>query len=160
MGGRCGSSRQLGITPARRFWCRRNGSCRGRSTPNSAPATFAPVRADGLDAMQLEAASVVAGQDRLVLIVGPAGAGKTMMLSTAAQNLGVQDRDVFGLAPTAKAARKLETETGIGTDTVAKLLYEWTRPDRPPEPRWCLPAGYDGDRRRSRDARNRATCTP
>ncbi len=42
-----------------------------------APATFAPVRADGLDAMQREAASVIAGQDRLVLIVGPAGAGKT-----------------------------------------------------------------------------------
>ena len=106
-----------------------------------APATFAPVRADGLDAMQREAASVIAGQDRLVLIVGPAGAGKTMMLSTAAQNLGVQGRDVFGLAPTAKAARKLESETRIGTDTVAKLVYEWTRPDRPPEPRWCLPAG-------------------
>ena len=72
-----------------------------------APATFAPVRADGLDAMQREAASVIAGRARLVLIVGPAGAGKTIMLATAAQNLGVQGRDVFGLAPTAKAARKL-----------------------------------------------------
>ena len=36
---------------------------------------------------------------------------------------------MLGLAPTAKAARVLETETGMIADTVAKLLYELDRPD-------------------------------
>jgi ATP-dependent exoDNAse (exonuclease V) alpha subunit len=48
---------------------------------------------------------------------------------------------VFGVAPTAKAARVLESETGMGSDTVAKLLHEWRRTDRPPERPWRLPAG-------------------
>jgi ATP-dependent exoDNAse (exonuclease V) alpha subunit len=48
---------------------------------------------------------------------------------------------VFGLAPTAKAARVLETGTGMTCDTVAKLLHEWLRPDRPAEPPWRLPPG-------------------
>jgi len=105
------------------------------------PATYAPVPPARLDVMQREAASMVAGHDRLVLIVGPAGAGKTEMLGAAARDLSVQGRVAFGLAPTAKAARKLEAETRMGTDTVAKLVHEWTHPDRPPEPRWCLPGG-------------------
>ena len=45
------------------------------------------------------------------------------------------------MAPTAKAARVLEQDTGIVADTVAKLLYEWDRPDRAAEERWRLPAG-------------------
>ena len=48
---------------------------------------------------------------------------------------------VFGLAPTAKAARVLERDTRMRADTVAKLLYEWRRTDRPPEPGYRLPAG-------------------
>ena len=39
---------------------------------------------------------------------------------------------MFGVAPTAKAAHVLGRETGMATDTVAKLLHEWTRRDRPP----------------------------
>jgi hypothetical protein len=45
------------------------------------------------------------------------------------------------VAPTAKAARVLESETGMGSDTVAKLLHEWRRTDRPPEHPWRLPVG-------------------
>ena len=74
-------------------------------------------------------ASAVAGHDRLVLVVGPAGAGKTRMLQAAVSDLHGQQRAVMGLAPTAKAARVLETETGMIADTVAKLLYELDRPD-------------------------------
>jgi hypothetical protein len=91
--------------------------------------------------MQAEAAAAVAGTDRLVLVVGPAGAGKTTMLHTAADDLRVDGRAVFGYAPTAKAARVLETGTGIACDTIAKLLHEHTRADRPPRPDWQLPAG-------------------
>ena len=63
----------------------------------------------GLDVMQAEAAAAVAGDDRLVLVVGPAGAGKTRMLTAAADDLHRHGRDVFGVAPTAKAARTLAT---------------------------------------------------
>ena len=105
----------------------------------AAPSTT--VNTGRLDVMQAEAAAAVAGRDRLVLVVGPAGAGKTTMLAAAVDDLTAQRRIVFGVAPTAKAARVLESETGMGSDTVAKLLHEWRRTDRPPEPTWRLRAG-------------------
>ena len=48
---------------------------------------------------------------------------------------------MFGVAPTAKAARVLERETGVVSDTLAKLLHEWQRTDRPPLDRYRLPTG-------------------
>ena len=103
------------------------------------PSPSLTVRRGGLDVLQADAAAAAAGHDRLVLIVGPAGAGKTTMLRAAVADLhDVQHRPVFGLAPTAKAARVLERETGMVADTVAKLLHEWARPDGP-DPMWRLP---------------------
>ena len=95
----------------------------------------------GLDVLQADAAASVAGDDRLVLVVGPAGAGKTRMLAAAVADLHAQRRAVFGVAPTAKAARVLERDTGMRADTVAKLLHEWQRPDRPPLPEYRLGPG-------------------
>ena len=91
--------------------------------------------------LQADAAAAVAGTDRLVVVVGPAGTGKTTTLQRAVEDLAAWGRPVFGVAPTAKAARVLERETGMDSDTVAKLLYEWHRPDRPPHARYRLPAG-------------------
>ncbi len=96
---------------------------------------------DGLDPLQADAAASVAGDDRLVLVVGPAGAGKTRMLTTAGHDLLQHNRVVFAVAPTAKAARTVERDTGIPADTVAKLLHEHQRTDRPPLPDYQLPAG-------------------
>lgn len=79
----------------------------------------------GLDVLQADAAEAVAGDDQLVLVVGPAGTGKTSALRRAADDLRQQRRAVFGVAPTAKAAKVLGDETRIPADTVAKLLYEW-----------------------------------
>ena len=101
----------------------------------------APSIAAGLDVLQADAAASVAGDDRLVLVVGPAGAGKTRMLAAAVDDLHAQRRAVFGVAPTAKAARVLERDTGMRADTVAKLLHEWQRPDRPPLPEYRLGRG-------------------
>ena len=95
------------------------------------PAPSATVDVDGLDVLQAGAARAVAGTDRLVLVVGPAGTGKTTALASARTALAYQDRPVFGVAPTAKAARVLETETGMRSETLAKLLYEWDRPAGP-----------------------------
>jgi conjugative relaxase-like TrwC/TraI family protein len=95
----------------------------------------------GLDVLQADAAASVAGDDRVVLVVGPAGAGKTRMLAAAVNDLHAHHRRVFGVAPTAKAARVLERDTGMRADTVAKLLYEWQRPERPPLPEYRLGGG-------------------
>jgi len=105
------------------------------------PTPSTTVNRDGLDPLQAEAAAAVAGQDRLVLVVGPAGAGKTRMLTAAAHDLHDHGRAVFAVTPTAKAARTVERDTGIPGDTVAKLLHEWQRTDRPPLPEFQLPAG-------------------
>ena len=105
------------------------------------PSPSTTVGRGKLDVVQYEAAAAVAGTDGLVVIVGPAGAGKTTMLRAAVDDLRAHGRPVFGVAPSAKAARVLEVETGMVTDTVAKLLYEWDRPDRDPTERWRLPAG-------------------
>lgn len=87
------------------------------------------VDVDGLDVLQANAARAVAGDGPLVLVVGPAGTGKTTALARAVADLRSSQRPAFGLAPTAKAARVLETGTGMPADTVAKLLYEWGRPN-------------------------------
>jgi len=105
------------------------------------PQPSATMRSDGLDVLQHDAAAAVAGSDRLVLVVGPAGTGKTTMLRAAVEDLSSRGRSVYGVSPTAKAARTLERETGMACDTVAKLLHEWNRPDRPPDEPWRLPWG-------------------
>ena len=103
------------------------------------PQPSVTVERGALDVIQHEAASAVAGYDPLTLIVGPAGAGKTTMLHAAVTTLhSPPHRPVFGFAPTAKAARVLEDETRMVSDTVAKLLHEWSRPDRPPGDWWQL----------------------
>lgn len=105
------------------------------------PRPSATVTAKHLDVLQRDVAAAVAGDDRLVLVVGPAGAGKTTTLRAAVDDLVRAGRPVYGVAPSAKGARVLATETGIATDTLAKLLHEWQRTDRPPGPAHRLPAG-------------------
>jgi hypothetical protein len=105
--------------------------------PDASPS----VEVGGLDILQAAVAGAVAGRDRLVLVVGPAGTGKTTSLRAAVDDLTRQRRLVFGVAPSAKAARVLETGTGVRADTLAKLLHEWERRDRRPGPRYQLPAG-------------------
>ena len=90
-----------------------------------------------LDDGQRVSASAVAGADRLVVVVGPAGSGKTSMLEAAVRDLHRQHRVVLGLAPTARAAAVLQGEIGAECDTVAKLLYELDQHD-PTRP-WPIP---------------------
>ena len=99
----------------------------------------AAASASGDDA-QAVAARDVAGDHRLVLVVGPAGAGKTTMLATAVAALAVQGRAVVGLAPSGKAADVLGRETGSTATTLAKLLHEYGRGDGP-QPEWRLGPG-------------------
>ena len=105
------------------------------------PQPSVTVERGQLDVLQADVAAAVAGHDLLVLAVGPAGTGKTTTLRAAALDLDRQGRHLFGVGPSAKAARVLERETGIASDTLAKLLYEWQRDDRPPLDRYQLPGG-------------------
>ena len=104
------------------------------------PSPSATVQRGELDVLQAAAAAEVAGGDRLVVIIGPAGAGKTSMLTAAIDDLTMQRRPVFGVAPTAKAARVLEDETGMRADTLAKVLHEHARGGGP-RPEWQLRRG-------------------
>jgi conjugative relaxase-like TrwC/TraI family protein len=89
---------------------------------------------------QRTAASAVAGGAELVLVVGPAGTGKTTALAPAVEQLRLDGRAVFGVAPSAAAAEVLAFETGVEADTVDKLLIEHNLARRP-DHRFDLPAG-------------------
>lgn len=93
-----------------------------------------------LSAVQQHAAGAVAGDRRLVLVVGPAGTGKTTAMRPAVAHLQARGRPCFGVAPSAAAAEVLAVDTGIDADTLDKLLVEH-RLDRPPQHRYDLPAG-------------------
>ncbi len=93
-----------------------------------------------LSGPQRTTATAVAGGGELVLVVGPAGTGKTTALAPAIEQLRLDGRAVFGVAPLAAAAEVLASETGIAADTVDKLLIEH-RLARPPDHRFDLPAG-------------------
>lgn len=90
-------------------------------------------------AAQREAAAAIAGSAQVVLVVGPAGTGKTTALRPAVEQLQAEGRVVFGVAPSAIAASVLATETGVRADTIDKLLVE-QRSGRP-SPLFDLPAG-------------------
>lgn len=96
------------------------------------------VDADGLDDEQGVAAGAVAGWAPLVLVVGPAGSGKTRTLAAAVGALRRQGRPVVGLAPSGKAADVLAGEAGCPAVTLAKLLHDLVGQARRPV---GLPAG-------------------
>jgi conjugative relaxase-like TrwC/TraI family protein len=88
---------------------------------------------------QREAAAAIAGTAPVVLVVGPAGTGKTTALRPAVEQLHADGRVVFGMAPSAIAASVLNAETGVRADTIDKLLAEH-RTGRP-HPTFDLPPG-------------------
>jgi len=94
----------------------------------------------GLDPEQAQAAGLVAGHGGLVVVVGPAGVGKTTTMSAAVAALSQQGRAVLGLAPSARAAEQLEGEGGVRSETVARFLTEHEFPDGP-NGELALPAG-------------------
>ncbi len=88
---------------------------------------------------QREAAAAIAGTAQVVLVVGPAGTGKTSAMRPAVEQLQAEGRLVFGVAPSAIAASVLSAETGVVADTIDKLLTE--HHSGRPHPRFDLPAG-------------------
>lgn len=117
-------------------WARRR---HGQRPPQRVPRLITLFGRD-LSSGQVAAASAVAGRRDLELVVGPAGTGKTTALTAAVKTLRLQQRSVFGVAPTATAAEVVASETGMPADTLDKLLTEHALNRRPPSPEYDLPA--------------------
>ena len=93
------------------------------------PAVLDARLAAGLGPEQAQAAAMVAGTAGLVVVVGPAGAGKTRAVGAAAAALAREGRVVLGLAPSAAAAEQLHREAGVSAETVARFLTEHELPE-------------------------------
>ncbi len=77
-----------------------------------------PLTAGQKDAVKL----ILSGKDRTVGVQGYAGTGKTAMLNRARALLEKRGFEVKGLAPSASAARTLENEAGIRSETLQRFL--------------------------------------
>ncbi|HEY5272597.1 MAG TPA: MobF family relaxase, partial [Acidimicrobiales bacterium] len=62
--------------------------------------------------------------DRVALLVGPAGAGKSRALDAAREGWERAGFQLVGIAPAAMAAAVLREEAGIGSDTLARFLLD------------------------------------
>lgn len=100
----------------------------------STPGRAGAVDGQGLDHGQFAAAAAVAGEAELVVVVGPAGTGKTTALRPAIEALHEDGREVLAVAPTATAAAVLRAQTGVAADTIDKLLVEHRRRGGPGRP--------------------------
>lgn len=85
-----------------------------------------PIKRDWLNADQRRAVShVLTSRDRVVLIRGGAGTGKTSMMQETAEALEAAGHKVFAFAPSADASRGVLRSQGFSTaDTVARLLLD------------------------------------
>ena len=79
---------------------------------------------------------LLGSDDRIGLLVGPAGTGKTRTLRAIADAWQTDGGSVLGLTVSQSAAAVLADETGIRTENTAKWLHEshrhrWQLPERP-----------------------------
>ena len=78
----------------------------------------------GLTRGQERAAShILTSSDRFIGVEGWAGTGKTTMLQSVRDAIGHSRVELRGIAVSASAARTLETESGIPSETVAQFLH-------------------------------------
>ena len=97
---------------------------RGRGgAPMRGRAVDKALRNGPLTAGQKEAVKLIlSGKDRVVGVQGYAGTGKTTMLNRARALLEKRGFEVRGLAPSASAARTLDAEAGIASETLQGFL--------------------------------------
>ncbi len=104
-------------------------------------ATDVAVAVHGLGQDQAEAVRrLTLDGEAIACLIGPAGAGKSRAMGAAAEAWGDSTIAVRGLAVSAAAAGVLQAEAGIGSETLAKFLFEHDRPEGPSE-QWRLQRG-------------------
>ncbi len=103
----------------------RAGERRG-AVPMRARAVDKALRGGPLTHGQKEAVKLIlSSDDRTVGVQGYAGSGKTTMLRRARTLLEKKGYEVRGLAPSASAARTLQGEAGIGSETLQRFLARY-----------------------------------
>ena len=101
------------------------GERRG-AVPMRARAVDKALRGGPLTAGQKEAVKLILSSgDRTVGVQGYAGSGKTTMLRRARALMEKKGYEVRGLAPSASAARTLEGEAGIASETLQRFLARY-----------------------------------
>ena len=104
----------------------RTGQGRG-AAPMRGRAVDKALRNGPLTHGQKEAVRLIlSADDRVVGVQGYAGSGKTTMLNRARSLLEKKGYEVRGLAPSASAARTLEGEAGIGSETLQRFLMRYS----------------------------------
>ncbi|MHB1536556.1 MAG: MobF family relaxase, partial [Acidimicrobiales bacterium] len=97
-------------------------------------AIEAVTTAAGLDRDQATAVAAVLGSgQRLDVLVGPAGTGKTTTMGSVARAWAGTGRQVLGVSIAENATRILAAQAGVHGVNAAKLIFEHT--ERPPEQR-------------------------
>ena len=93
------------------------------AVPMRARAVDKALRKGPLTQGQRDAVKLILSEkDRVIGVQGYAGTGKTTMLNRARALLEKRGYEVTGLAPSASAARTLETEAGIESETLQRFL--------------------------------------
>ncbi|NEK86466.1 relaxase domain-containing protein [Blastococcus saxobsidens] len=93
--------------------------------PDPTPPVSVAASATRLDPGQAAAVAALAGQRRLVVIEGAAGAGKTTTLAATRTLLAEQGRRLVVVTPTLKAAKVAGAEVGAVTGSAARLAFEY-----------------------------------
>ena len=96
----------------------------GRGTRRALGVPGRPMRRDWLNAGQRQAVRhILSSHDRVILIRGAAGTGKTTLMQEAVEAIGEGGHQVVVLAPSAGASRDVLRDAGFkDADTVAKFL--------------------------------------
>jgi conjugative relaxase-like TrwC/TraI family protein len=97
----------------------------GRTAGSAVAPTYRVLADAGLGDDQAEAVRRLCGDgERVAVLVGPAGSGKSRSLSAARQAWETAGIPVRGVAPSAVAAGVLTEQAGIPSETLAKLLLD------------------------------------
>ena len=94
-------------------------------TLGTATATYTILNDDGTHGQKDAVKLILSSEDRTVGVQGYAGSGKTTMLRRARTLLEKKGYEVRSLAPSASAARTLEGEAGIGSETLQRFLARY-----------------------------------
>ena len=123
------------VTTARAETMRRaHATARTLAAGRFAPGTMPVERGDmfeGLNPGQARAAEAMLGPERLTLVQGHAGTGKTHTLRAVAKGWQARGVEVLAGAPSGKAVTELAAIDGVETGTLARWEARWQKGDVP-----------------------------